>query len=283
LNYAHPEVLVDTQWVAEHLSDRAAGTPCHRKVRIIEADMDITAYNSGHIPGAVFWNAFTTIMQPDYRFNFDSSAFLELLARSGIANDTTVIIYSNHNAGANCAFWFLKVFGHNDVRVMNGGRKKWLAEKRPLSTEIPTITPTIYTVKNLDTTIRALQQQVQAAINTDSVLLDVRTPQEYCGELFMMKPPEKTERAGHIKSAVHVFYESALNEDDTFKSAEELYALYNSKGITPNKEVITYCAVGARSSHTWFVLKYLLGYENVRNYDGSWNEWSRLPDTPVET
>lgn len=275
MNYAHPEVLVDTQWVAEHLSDR--------KVRLIQTDIDITAYNSGHIPGAVFWNAFTTFMQPDYRFNFDSSAFSELLARSGIANDTTVIIYSNHNAGAHCAFWSLKVFGHNDVRVMNGGRKKWLVEKRPVSTEIPTITPTIYTVQNFDTSIRAMQDQVEAAINTDSVLVDVRTHQEYCGELFLMNPPEKTERAGHIPNAIHLFYELALNEDDTFKSAEELYALYNSKGITPNKEVITYCAVGARSSHTWFVLKYLLGYENVRNYDGSWNEWSRLPDTPVET
>lgn len=275
MNYAHPEVLVDTQWVAEHLSDRS--------LRLIEADMDITAYNSGHIPGAVFWNAFTTITQPDYRFKFDSSAFSELLARSGIANDTTIIIYSNYNALAPCVFWFLKVFGHNDVRVMNGGRKKWLVEKRPISTETPTIAPTIYTVQNFDTSIRALPQQVQAAINTDSVLVDVRTPQEYCGELFMMKPPEKTERAGHIKSAIHLFYELALNEDDTFKSAEELYALYNSKGITPDKEVITYCAVGARSSHTWFVLKYLLGYDNVRNYDGSWNEWSRLLDTPVET
>jgi thiosulfate/3-mercaptopyruvate sulfurtransferase len=275
MNYAHPEVLVDTQWVAEHLSDR--------KVRVIETDMDMTAYNSGHIPGAVFWNAFTTFMQPDYRFNFEYKALSELLARSGIANDTTIIIYSNHNAGANCAFWFLKVFGHNDVRVMNGGRKKWLLEERPLSTETPIITPTIYTLKNFDTSIQALAEQVKAAINTDSALVDVRTHQEYCGELFMMKPPEKTERAGHIKSAIHLSYELALNEDDTFKSAEELYALYGSKGITPNKEVITYCAFGARSSHTWFVLKYLLGYENVRNYDGSWNEWSRLPDTQVET
>ena len=282
MNYAHPEVLVDTQWVAEHLSDRAADTECDRKVRIIEADIDMTGYNSGHIPGAIFWNGLTTIMHRDYRFNFDSSAFSELVARSGIANDTTVIIYSNHTAGAHCAFWFLKVFGHKDVRVMNGGGKKWLAEKRPVSTEIPTITPTVYTVKNLDTSIRALPEQVKAAINTDSILLDVRTAQEYCGELFMMNPPEKTERAGHIPSAVHLFYESALNEDDTFKSAEELYALYHSKGITLDKEVITYCAVGARSSHTLFVLKYLLGYENVRNYDGSWNEWSRLPDASVE-
>ncbi len=275
MNYAHPEVLVDTQWVAEHLSKS--------KVRVIEADMDITAYNSGHIPGAVFWNAFTTFMQPDYRFNFEYKALSELLARSGIENDTTIIIYSNHNAGANCAFWLLKVFGHNDVRIMNGGRKKWLVEERPISTETPTITPTIYTVQNLDTSIRAMQDQVKAAINTDSALLDVRTPQEYCGELFLMNPPEKTERAGHIPNAIHVFYELALNEDDTFKSAEQLYTLYHSKGITPDKQVITYCAFGARSSHTWFVLKYLLGYENVRNYDGSWNEWSRLPDTHVET
>ncbi len=173
--------------------------------------------------------------------------------------------------------------GHRDVRVMNGGRKKWISEGRPLVTEIPTIKTTTYTAQEPDSNIRALREQVQGAIgNLDRVLVDVRTPQEYCGELFTMKPPEGTQRAGHIPGAVHIFYELALNEDETFKSAQELYALYSSKGIIPDKEVITYCAIGARSAHTWFVLKYLLGYENVRNYDASWNEWGSLSDTPVE-
>lgn len=275
LNYAHPEVIVDTQWVAEHLSNP--------KVRLVEVDMDATAYESGHIKGAVFWNGFTSILLPDYRFNFDSRALEDLLRRSGISNDTTVIIYSGHNAGAPFVFWFLKVFGHSDVRVMNGGRKKWIAEGRPLTTEIPTITTTTYKVSEPDSSIRALPEQVQAAIGKlDTALVDVRTPQEYSGEWFAIKPPEGTERAGHIPGAVHIYYELALNEDETFKSAEELQKLYSSKGIVANKEVITYCAIGARSSHTWLVLKYLLGYENVRNYDGSWEEWSKS-DTPVET
>ncbi len=275
LNYAHPEVLAETQWVAEHLNDP--------KVRLVEVDINVTAYSSGHIPGAVFWNGFGSIMRPDFRFNFDKAAVEELLARSGIANDTTVIIYSHNNAIAPGVFWFLKIFGHKDVRIINGGCKKWLAEGRPLVTETPTITATTYTIDNFNSDIRVMRDEVQAAINNSNyVLVDVRTSEEYYGKLFTMKPPEGAERGGHIPGAVHIPYELALNEDDTFKSAQELYDLYNSKSITADKKVIIYCAVGGRSSHTWLVLKYLLNYENVRNYDGSWNEWGSLTDTPVE-
>ncbi|MDM9385430.1 sulfurtransferase [Chlorogloeopsis sp. ULAP01] len=274
-SYAHPEVLADMQWVAKYLNDPT--------VRLLEVDIDTTAYESGHIPGAVFWNGLTTILQPDFRVNFDQGALEELLARSGITNDTTVIIYSNHNAGAPWAFWFLKVLGHEDVRIMNGDRTKWIAQGGSLTTEIPAIAATKYTIQNFNSSIRVLRDEVQAAIGkSDSILVDVRTPQEYSGELFAMQPPQGNQRAGHIPGAVHIFYESALNEDNTFKSAAELYALYSNKGITSDKQVLTYCAVGARSAHTWFVLKYLLGYENVRNYDGSWNEWGNLFDMPVE-
>ncbi|MFQ4142708.1 sulfurtransferase [Chlorogloeopsis sp. ULAP02] len=274
-SYAHPEVLADMQWIGEHLHDP--------KVRLLEVDIDAKAYELGHIPGAVFWNGLNTILQPDYHVNFDKGALEELFTRSGIANDTTVIVYSNHNAGAPWAFWFLKVLGHEDVRIMNGDRNTWIAQGGSLTTDIPAIAATKYTIQNFNSSIRVLRDEVQAAIGkSDCVLVDVRTPQEYSGEVFTMQPPQGTQRAGHIPGAVHIFYELVLNEDNTFKSVEELYALYSSKGITADKTVITYCAVGARSANTWFVLKYLLGYENVRNYDGSWNEWGNLSDTPVE-
>ncbi|WP_193196449.1 sulfurtransferase [Nostoc sp. MG11] len=274
-SYAHPEVIVDTQWVADHLSDP--------KVRLVDGDLGSQAYNVEHIPGAVFWNFFTDIMLPDGHTNFDTDSWERLLERSGIANDTTVIVYGDLPAAGGWIFWLLKVLGHQDVRVLNGGRRKWIAEGRPLTTEQPTVTPTQYHVQNPDAGLRALHKDVREYIGrTDRVLVDVRSPQEYNGEWFYNKPPEGTERTGHIPSATHVYYELTLNDDGTFKPINELQALYGGKDITADKEVITYCAVGARSGHTWFVLKYLLGYPHVRNYDGSWNEWSRLPNTPIE-
>jgi thiosulfate/3-mercaptopyruvate sulfurtransferase len=234
--YAHPEVLVDTQWLMEHLDDS--------NVRVVEVDMSPEPYKDAHIPGAVFWNIFTDLLKPDLSINLDSVAIEKLLSHSGISNDTTVVAYGSYPGTGAWIFWLLKVFGHDNVHVLNGGHQKWVAEGRPL---------------------------------------DVRTAQEYDGEIFMMEPPKEKERGGHIPGAVHIEHIQTLNEDGTFKSFEELQALYHSKGITPDKEVFPYCAIGGRSAYTWFVLKYLLGYPKVRNYDGSWNEWSRLPNSVIET
>ncbi|MDZ8183590.1 MAG: sulfurtransferase [Nostoc sp. ChiSLP02] len=272
--YIHSNILVDTQWIFERLNDP--------HIRLIQADMNPHAYNTGHIPGAVFWNVTTDLLLPDYRINFDRAAWEKLLANSGITSKTTVVAYGDFPATSAWLFWLFKVFGHSDVRVFNGNYQKWLSEGRPVAIESEAIAPTEYQLQTLDANLRAFSHDVRESIGTDSVLVDVRTPQEYSGEWFFMQPPQGTERAGHIPGAVSVYYELALNEDGTFKSVEELQKLYTSKGITSDKEVITYCAVGGRSAHTWFVLKYLLGYSKVRNYDGSWNEWSRISNMPIE-
>jgi thiosulfate/3-mercaptopyruvate sulfurtransferase len=274
-DYAHPEVLVDTQWVVEHLNDP--------KVRIVDTHIDPAMYESGHIPGAVLWNGVETLLTSDWRINFDKKSVEDLCGRSGIDNDTTVIAYSDHNAFAPWVFWFLKSVGHADVRVLNGGRKKWIADGHALTTELPTVSAATYIAHDPNPDLRALQERVRAAVGKENhVLLDVRTPEEYRGELFLLEPPQGTERAGHIPGATHLYYEAALNEDDTFKSADALAALYADQGITADKETITYCAVGIRSAHTWFVLTQLLGYPAVRSFDASWNLWGRLPDTPIE-
>ncbi|MBD2514234.1 sulfurtransferase [Nostoc sp. FACHB-973] len=273
--YTHSNILVDTQWLFEHLN--------HPNIRLIQADMNPQTYNAGHIPGAVFWNITTDLLLPDYRINFDPAVWQKLLENSGITNNTTVVTYGDFAATSAWLFWLFKVFGHGDVRVFNGGYQKWMSEGRPVTIDSQIITPTEYQLQTPDPNLRAFFQDVQESIGKlDSVLVDVRTPQEYSGEWFFMQPPQKTERAGHIPGAVSVYYELALNEDGTFKSVEELQTLYTSKNITSDKQVITYCAVGGRSAHTWFVLKYLLGYSKVRNYDGSWNEWSRIPNIPIE-
>ncbi len=272
--YIHPETLVDTQWLSEHLDDP--------NVRIIEMDLSSQFYDDGHMPGSVFWNA-NDLLKPDSRINLDTTAIEKLLASSGITNNTTVVaVHSSFIATSGCIFWLLKVFGHADVRILNGGRQKWIKDGYSLTTEKTIVTPTNYHAKSPNHSLRIPLEEVEQSIDKDDcILLDVRTPQEYCGEIFLMNPPTENERGGHIPGAVHLFYELAHNDDGTFKSFAQLQEIYSKQGITPDKFIIPYCAVGARSGHTWFILKYLLGYPNVKNYDGSWNEWSRFPNLPV--
>ncbi|HEV8339548.1 MAG TPA: sulfurtransferase [bacterium] len=276
--YANPEVLVETQWVADHLSDPA--------FRLVEVDVDTTAYDSGHIPGAVGWNWQTDTQQPILRDIPDRAGLEELLSRSGIANKTTVIFYGdNNNWFATFAFWLLKLYGHGDARVMNGGRKKWLDEGRPLTTAVPTVQRTTYQAKTPEMSIRALRSSVEASVGqAGRAFVDVRSPKEFSGELLAPEnlPQEGAQRGGHIPGAVNIPWGQAVGEDGTFRRMEELKTLYGGRGITPEKEVIAYCRIGERSSHTWFVLKYLLGYPNVRNYDGSWTEWGSLIGAAIE-
>jgi len=276
--YAHPEALVTTEWVTDHLSDP--------KIRIVEVDVDTSAYDQGHVQGASGWNWQTQLQDPVRRDLIDKRAFEELLGRSGISNDTPVILYGdNNNWFAAWAFWELKYYGHNNVRIMNGGRKKWLEEKRPLSTETPRPQPTTYRAKDPDQAIRARRDEIFAVLDRRSTaqLVDVRSVDEFTGKVIA--PPGMTEtaqRGGHIPGAVNVPWAQAVNEDGTFKTADALRQLYGGKGVAGNNEVIAYCRIGERSSHTWFVLKYLLGYNQVRNYDGSWTEWGNLVGAPIE-
>lgn len=273
--YAHPEVLVDTNWLENHLADP--------NLRIIEVDMNPEPYQDAHIPGAVFWNILTDLMLPDWRMNLDAKSFEKLMSKSGITNDTMVIAYGSYPGTGAWIFWLLRLFGHQNVRVLNGGYQKWKLENRPLARKLSTFPVVPYSAKIPDASLRVLHQEVRSSIGrSDRILLDVRTSQEYSGEWFFNRPPQESERTGHIPGAVNIEHILTLNEDGTFKSFDELQALYSSKGIASDKEIFPYCAIGGRSGYTWFVLKYLLGYPNVRNYDGSWNEWSRLPDVAIE-
>ncbi|MCK9401737.1 MAG: sulfurtransferase [Bacteroidales bacterium] len=278
LSYANPEVLVDTQWVTEHLTTL--------KVCIVEAGYDLSDYNSGHIPGAVGWAWSTDFQHPIRKDLPDKEGIEELLVRSGIKKDTTIIVYGARRHGyATFALWLLKIYGHNDVRVMNGNREKWIAEGRPLTTKIPTVTRSVYIATEPDWSIRALRDWVLNSIGKpERMLVDVRTPEEYHGQLWdgWKYQAEASQRGGHIPGAVNIPWDMTLKEDGTFKSVEELQALYTSNGVTSDKEVISYCIVGGRSNHTWFVLTYLLGYSKVRLYDGSWAEWSTLIGVPIE-
>jgi thiosulfate/3-mercaptopyruvate sulfurtransferase len=276
--YAHPEVLVETEWVAQHLNDP--------HIRIVESDEDVLLYDVGHIPGAVKIDWHTDLQDALVRDYIGKSRFEELLSSRGIANDTTVVFYGDKNNWWACyAFWVFKLFGHEKCVVMNGGRQKWIAENRPLVKEVPTYPRTNYVAKERDDTkIRAFRDQVMQHIAAGKPLVDVRSPQEYKGELLHMPgyPQEGALRGGHIPGAKNIPWAQAVREDGTFKSVEELRALYEGQGITPDKDVIAYCRIGERSSHTWFVLTYLLGYPHVRNYDGSWTEWGNLVGAPIE-
>jgi thiosulfate/3-mercaptopyruvate sulfurtransferase len=276
--YAHPEVLVSTQWVADHPNDS--------KIRLVEVDVDTTAYDQGHIAGAVGWNWQTQLQDNVRRDLIEKSALEKLLGQSGVSNDTTIILYGdNNNWFAAYALWQLKYYGHKDVRLMNGGRKKWIEERRPLTTESPKIAPATYHATGPDESLRARKENIFSVIEKKSSgqLVDVRSVDEFTGKIIA--PPgmnETAQRAGHIPTAANIPWAQAAKEDGMFKSADQLKQLYQGKGVTGNGEVIAYCRIGERSSHTWFVLKYLLGYENVKNYDGSWTEWGNLIGAPIE-
>lgn len=276
--YAHPEALVDADWVQAHLNDP--------NVRLIEVDVDTTAYDQGHIPGAVAFNWKKELQDQVIRAPLSKEHLEELLGRAGVSNGTTIVLYGdNNNWFAAWALWILKYYGHEDVRLLDGGRVKWLADKREITTEVPSYAATTYHAKEPVTNIRALRDQVLSEIGQSNVaLVDVRSPGEFSGELLAPAnlPQEGAQRGGHIPGAANIPWGQAVREDGTFKSADELRALYGGKGVTPDKEVIAYCRIGERSSHTWFVLNYLLGYPQVRNYDGSWTEWGSLIGAPIE-
>ena len=276
--YAHPEALVDADWVEAHLNDP--------KVRLIEVDVDTNAYDQGHISGAVGFNWKKELQDQVVRAPLSKAHLEELLGRAGVSNDTTIVLYGdNNNWFAAWALWILKYYGHEDVRLLDGGRVKWLAVKREITTEVPSYSQATYHAGEPKTNIRALRDQVLSHIGHSHVaLVDVRSPGEYSGELLAPAnlPQEGAQRGGHIPGAANIPWGQAVREDGTFKSADELRALYGGKGVTPDKEVIAYCRIGERSSHTWFALHYLLGYPQVRNYDGSWTEWGSLIGVPIE-
>jgi thiosulfate/3-mercaptopyruvate sulfurtransferase len=276
-NYAHPETLVSTQWVSEHANEPG--------VRVVEVDVDAKAYDEGHVPGAVAWAWNSQLCDTVRRDILSRDQFEQLMSSSGITPDTTVVIYGdNNNWFAAWALWQMKIYGHKDVRLMNGGRKKWLAEGREVSHDAPQVRGTIYRGKDADLSLRAFLPQVQAAVASAAAkLVDVRSPQEFTGEILAPPGlPETCQRGGHIPGARSIPWGKACNDDGTFKSYEELQALYGAEGIDGARPVIAYCRIGERSSHSWFVLKYLLGYAYVTNYDGSWTEWGNLVGAPIE-
>jgi thiosulfate/3-mercaptopyruvate sulfurtransferase len=277
-SYANPAMLVSTEWVDEHRSDP--------NVALVEVDVDTAAYDEGHVPGAIGWNWQTQLCDTLRRDVLPRDQMERLLGESGIEPGTTVVLYGdNNNWFAAWALWQLKMYGHNDVRLMDGGRKKWLAEGRELSQEAPTRPTKTYRATEANAEMRSFQRQVDAIIQdlTRNALVDVRSNDEFTGKILAPPGlPETCQRGGHIPGAQNIPWGMACNDDGTFKSADDLQALYSSKGITPDKNIVTYCRIGERSSHSWFVLKYLLGYPNVSNYDGSWTEWGNMVGAPVE-
>ena len=275
--YAQPEYLVETDWVAERINDPA--------VRLVESDEDYLLYETGHIPGAVKVDWFTTLQHPIRRDFLTREEFETMCSQLGISNDTTVVFYGDKNNWFACyAFWLFELFGHEKRKVMNGGRAKWTAEGRPMSREVPEYPKTTYHACEPDLSVRAFRDEVMKHVYEKLPLVDVRSPQEFTGELLHMPnyPQEGAQRGGHIPGALNIPWSKAVQEDGTFKTPEELRQLYETQGLKPDDDIIAYCRIGERSSHTWFVLKYLLGYQNVKNYDGSWTEWGNLVGAPIE-
>jgi len=272
------EVLVSTDWLADHLGD--AG------LVVAEVDENPDLYEDGHVPGAVKLHWREDLQDPVERDLVEKDAFEQLMGRLGISNDATLVVYGDKNNWfAAYAYWYLKIYGHEDVRILDGGRQKWIDEGRELSTDAPAPASATYRAAERDEAIRAYRDDVRQWIGADGrALVDVRSPQDFVGDLI--SPPgyeqEGAQRAGHIPSAKSIPWAQAVRDDGTFKSADELRELYGGKGVTPDKQVTAYCRIGERSAHTWFVLRELLGYEDVRNYDGSWTEWGNLVDVPIE-
>ena len=275
--YAKP-VLVTTDWLAEHLSDDS--------VVVGEVDENPDLYDEGHITGAVKLHWRDDLQDPVERDLVDKPTFERLMSERGISNDSTLVLYGDKNNWfAAYAYWYLKIYGHEDVRILDGGRQKWADEGREFTAETPQPPQAEYKASERDESIRTYRDSVKEGIGEQSkALVDVRSPQEYTGELIA--PPgyeqEGAQRAGHIPTAASIPWATAVRDDGTFKSVDELRGLYEGKGVTPEKEVTAYCRIGERSAHTWFVLRELLGYEQVRNYDGSWTEWGNLVDVPIE-
>ena len=275
--FARPEILLTTSWVADHLDEPG--------VKLVEVDVDTSAYDEGHVPGAVGWNWQSQLMDGVRRDLATKESFAKLLQESGVSNDDSIVLYGdNNNWFAAYALWQLKYYGHDDVRLMDGGRVKWVAEGRELTTEKPSIQKSNYKVRGPFEGVRAYRQDVERAIENGLPLVDVRSPDEFTGKILAPPGlPETAQRGGHIPGARNIPWGKAVAEDGTFKSRDELAQLYGAEhGVTGDTQVIAYCRIGERSSHSWFALKYLLGYDDVKNYDGSWTEWGNLVGAQIE-
>ena len=280
-DYAHPEVLVTTDWVAEHLDDP--------NIRVMDVSEDVLLYDTGHIPGAVKIDWLGDLWDDTIREFIQPDELAQLFERLGVSNDTEIVLYGDkNNWWASYAFWFFRYSGHENLKLMNGGRAKWTAEDRPLTTDVPDVTPGSYTPGQRNPELRAFREDVLKHLERvkagTGAMVDVRSPGEFKGDVTHMPdyPQEGVLRGGHIPGAQSIPWAQAVAEDGTFKSADELRNLYESKGVTGDKEIIAYCRIAERSSHSWFVLKYLLGYDNVKNYDGSWTEWGNSVGVPIE-